>query len=343
MTMSAQSDANRVEASGNPAFPRLSIALCTYNGARFLGAQLDSIAAQTRAPDELVACDDGSSDETISLLEQFARRVPFAVRVMRNDVRLGPTKNFEKAIELCTGDLIATCDQDDVWMPEKLSLGLATIDKDPRLGLVFSDAEVVEEDLRPRGHSMWQAIQFGPTARRLVREGRVFEVLLRQWVVTGATMMFRSKFRSEFLPIPAFWTHDGWIALVISAMAPVAMLERSLLFYRQHAAQQIGGKRLTWRELYEIARKTGPDYFRLHYERFREAQQRLRALSPKLKDPSLLRLLDCKVDHQKRRLAISQTSSRTRKIWWSSRELLSGGYARFTPNICAHAAKDMFL
>jgi glycosyltransferase involved in cell wall biosynthesis len=341
--MRAENDANRVDAPTGVETSRLSIALCTYNGARFLAAQLDSIATQTRLPDELVACDDGSNDDTVSLLEQFAARAPFAVRVFRNDTRLGPTKNFEKAIELCTGDLIATCDQDDVWMPEKLALSAAAMDKDPALGLVFGDAEVVEDDLRPRGHSMWQAIQFQPPARRMVSEGRIFEVLMRQWVVTGATMMFRAKHRSQFLPIPDFWTHDGWIALIVSALAPVAMVERCLLFYRQHAAQQIGGKRLTFRELYDIAKKTGPDYFRLHFERFHEAQQRLHGMSSHLKDPSLLQLIDSKVDHQKRRLAISQASSRTKKIWWSGRELLSGGYRRFTPSICAHVAKDMLL
>jgi glycosyltransferase involved in cell wall biosynthesis len=322
---------------------RLSVALCTYNGCRFLPAQLDSFIAQTRQPDELVACDDASDDESASLLEEFARRAPFTVRVVRNQARLGPTKNFEKAIGLCTGDVIATSDQDDIWVPEKLSLSLAALEQTPRRGLVFTDAEVVEEDLRPRGHSMWDAIQFRPPARRQVREGRAFEVLLRQWVVTGATMMFRAGYRAQCLPIPPEWTHDGWIALIVSAMAPVAMIEQRTLLYRQHAAQQIGGKRLTWRELYQIARNTGPEYFRLHYERFLLAQQRLWAIAPGLADPRLVQLMDRKVDHQRRRLAISESSSRAKKIWWAGRELLAGGYQRFTPSTCAHVAKDMLL
>jgi len=323
--------------------PRVSIALCTYNGARFLGPQLDSYLAQTRLPDELVACDDGSEDNSVAILEDFVARAPFPVRIVRNETRLGSTKNFEKAIGLCSGDLIATSDQDDIWMPGKLALSLAALDRMPKPGLVFTDAEVVEEDLRPRGHSMWDAIDFRPAARCKVREGRAFEALLRQWVVTGATMMFRSELRPAILPIPLQWTHDGWTALIISAMAPVAMVERPTLLYRQHAGQQIGGRRFTWRELYEIARNTGTEYFRLHYERFRLAQQRLWALSPKLADQRLVRLIDLKVDHQRRRLAIAETQSRTKKIWWASRELLTGGYQRFAPSTCAHAAKDMLM
>ncbi len=322
---------------------RLSVALCTYNGGRFLTAQLDSLVAQTRPPDELVACDDRSDDQTVPLLEEFAKRSPFAVRIVRNETRLGATKNFEKAIGLCTGDAIATCDQDDVWKSEKLSFSLSALEEKPNCGLVFTDAEVVEEDLRPRGHSMWDAIQFRPPARQQVREGRAFEVLLRQWVVTGATMLFRSKFRPYVLPIPSQWTHDAWIAFVVSAMAPVAMVERSTILYRQHANQQIGGKRLTWRELYEIARNTGPDYFRLSYDRCLQAQQQLRALSPKLLDQQFLRLIDRKVDHQKRRLAIAESSSRIQKIRWAGRELLTGGYQRFAPSTCAHAMKDMLM
>ncbi len=96
---------------------------------RCLEPQLASLLAQTRLPDELVACDDGSTDGTVSILEAFARRAPFPVRIERNDVRLRSTRNFEKAIGLCTGDLIATSDQDDVWLPEKLALCEAAIDR----------------------------------------------------------------------------------------------------------------------------------------------------------------------------------------------------------------------
>ena len=99
----------------------ISIALCTYNGERFLRKQLDSYIQQTRLPDELVICDDGSKDRTLEILEEFAAKAPFSVRIYQNVQNLGWSKNFEKAINLCTGDLIALSDQDDEWLSHKLA------------------------------------------------------------------------------------------------------------------------------------------------------------------------------------------------------------------------------
>src|ERR671927_271278 len=99
---------------------KFSVAMCTYNGARFVREQLASIAAQTRPPDELVVCDDCSTDATLECIREFARTAPFPVRVVENEKNAGSTKNFERAVELCEGDFIALADQDDVWLPEKL-------------------------------------------------------------------------------------------------------------------------------------------------------------------------------------------------------------------------------
>ena len=321
---------------------RISVALCTYNGARFLDAQLDSFAAQTRLPDELVACDDRSTDDTIAVLEAFARRAPFLVRIERNEGTLGSTKNFEKAIRLCSGDFIATSDQDDVWLPEKLALSVAAFDQDPARGLVFTNSEVVDEDLHPIGHAMFDAIQFGPAARRRVRRGNAFAVLLRQWLVTGATMMFRSEYRQFVLPIPENWVHDAWIAFIIGAMAPVGCIERPMVMYRQHAAQQIGGKKLTWRELYDKAREVGAPHFRLAYERFMLARERLGEFASHVRDPRVLPLVDKKVEHQRRRLAIAESASRLKRVVWTLDELRRGGYTRFS-HMTLHFIKDMFF
>src|SRR5882724_11959920 len=94
---------------------RISVAMCTYNGAGFLSEQLESIAAQTRLPDELVICDDRSTDESVEIVRNFARHTPFSVRLEMNEENLGSTKNFEKSIGLCQGEIIALADQDDVW------------------------------------------------------------------------------------------------------------------------------------------------------------------------------------------------------------------------------------
>jgi len=321
---------------------RISVALCTYNGARFLGEQLESFVLQTRRPDELVVCDDGSTDETPVLLRRFAERAPFSVRVEHNLERLGSTKNFEKSIRLCTGDLIATADQDDVWLPEKLALSEAPFLRDPRCGLVFTDAEVVDEALQPIGHRMWEAIHFGRWLRRRVRLGKGFETLLRQWLVTGATMVFRADYRRVVLPIPENWIHDGWISFIIGALAPLAMVERPTMRYRQHEAQQIGGKKLGLKDLYAKAREVGPTHFRLAYERFQLAEERLLTCAGELRDPRFLSMLSGKIAHQKRRLEISETPSRWKRIAWTFGELVRGGYSRYSPTV-SHFIKDMFF
>src|SRR5205814_1057756 len=203
-------------------------AMCTYNGGRYVGEQLDSIAAQTRRPDELIICDDRSTDETVRVVEEFAKSAGFGVRLYVNGRNLGSTKNFERAIGLCGGELIALADQDDVWLPGKLERLEQEFERDPCAGLVFSDAEVVDERLRPLGYTVWQSLGFDARARKTFAEGSGFEALLARNVVTGAAMAFRSRFRGLVLPLREVgggrygWPewgliHDGWIALLIAA------------------------------------------------------------------------------------------------------------------------------
>ncbi len=133
----------------------ISIAMTTYNGERFLQEQLDSFLAQTRLPDELVVCDDGSNDMTIEILEKFAALAPFPVRIYRNSTKLGHVKNFEKAGSLCTRDIFAFSDQDDVWDAQKLEKFAEIMTDDPEVGFIFCDAETVDEELNSLGMSFW--------------------------------------------------------------------------------------------------------------------------------------------------------------------------------------------
>src|SRR5690242_9734869 len=129
---------------------RVSVAMATYNGDRFLQEQLDSVARQTLLPCELVACDDGSTDGTLDILHQFAAKAPFPVHVHQNQARLGYGPNFLRAASLCSGELLAFCDQDDVWLEQKLQKCAAVLSR-PRNVLVIHSAEVVDERLSPVG------------------------------------------------------------------------------------------------------------------------------------------------------------------------------------------------
>lgn len=221
---------------------RVSVAICTYNGADFLPAQLESIAKQTRPPDEIVVCDDASTDKTRAVLESFARTSSMPVSLYFSDQNIGYVKNFERAIGLCNGDVVALSDQDDVWRTDKLQIIARTFEQNPSVGLVFSDAEIVDENLNTLGKLMWDEVGFDAHKRKLVRNGRSLDVLLPGWTVTGATMAFRSEYVKLALPIPEniAMIHDGWLALTIAAVADVVFIEQPLIKYRQHQRQQIG-------------------------------------------------------------------------------------------------------
>ncbi len=219
---------------------RISVALCTYNGSRFLPEQLASIAAQTRLPDEMVVCDDGSSDATPEIVTEFGKTVSFPVRFFRNPKNLGSTKNFEQAIGLCTGDLIALCDQDDIWLPEKLARQAEMMERDPTLGGVFSDAHLVDDRSLLLGKRLWQVGLFTAGRQKKFRTGKAASVLLGRNVVLGATLMIRSDLCHLFYEIPKSWFHDAWIAWMIVLYSKLDFIRDPLIQYRLHVNQQTG-------------------------------------------------------------------------------------------------------
>ena len=221
--------------------PSISVAMCTYNGEHLAGDQLESILGQARRPDEMVICDDGSKDDTARILREFVRRAPFPVKLIVNRVNLGATDNYQQAMRLCEGDLIAFADQDDVWLPAKLEKAEAAFRERPALGAVFSDAHVVDERLRPLGYTLWQSIRFNARERCMVRNGRSLDVLLKYNVASGSTMVLNSAlYRDLVLPIPSQCHGDHWAAIICAAIGQLGMVEEPLNNYRRHSAQLVG-------------------------------------------------------------------------------------------------------
>jgi len=220
---------------------RISVAMCTYNGARFLLEQLESIADQTTLPDELVICDDQSTDESIEIIRAFASRASFAVRIEVNKENLGSTKNFEKAVNLCRGEIIVLADQDDVWQPQKLAVIYRTLEAHPSAGYVFSDGELINEYGVLNGRKLWEAGCLRGSFLHDFAAGRQVEVLLRWAVVTGATMAFRSNLKTIITPFCCHFVHDYWISLLASCLGAYgAPISEPLIRYRLHMGQQIG-------------------------------------------------------------------------------------------------------
>ncbi|HEX2032407.1 MAG TPA: glycosyltransferase family 2 protein [Actinomycetota bacterium] len=229
---------------------RISVAMCTFNGAAYLGAQLETIAGQTRLPDELVVSDDRSTDDSVEVVEKFAAEAPFPVDVTVVDRHLGSTRNYERVIQRCSGDLIVLCDQDDVWLPQKLERIEHEFARADRVGLAFSDAYLMNADGQPTGRRLWDIAGFNASQRVRMRRDPL-GVLLGRSIVSGCTLAFRSRYRPLLVPFPPERAaprmrliHDRWISLVLAAASEVAVVDEPLVGYRIHRRQQVGIPRL---------------------------------------------------------------------------------------------------
>lgn len=222
---------------------RVSVALATRNGAPFIEEQLASILAQSRMPDELVLSDDDSSDDTVAIARRVVgSRLPLTVIV--NAPPLGVTGNFERAVTATTGDLVALCDQDDLWPAHRLAALVGEFEVRPDLLLLHSNARLVDAAGAPLGSTLFDALEVSDGERALIHAGSAFEALLRRNLVTGATTVFRRELLESALPFPRGWVHDEWLAIIASAVGRVDLVEEPLLDYRQHGANQIGAQRL---------------------------------------------------------------------------------------------------
>jgi glycosyltransferase involved in cell wall biosynthesis len=327
----------------------LSIALCTYNGECYLREQLQSILNQVRPPDELVVFDDASTDHTVGLLHDFAaKQRSFPVRIHVNPRTVGPLMNFQQAIAACRGTIISLCDQDDVWLPDKLARVEAAFEDDPSLGFVFGNAEICDAECRPLGYRLWNSVGFtGRLVRRLER-GLAFDVVLRQNVVTGATMAFSARFRPLVLPIGSTWIHDAWIALLISAIAPVVAIREPVMLYRQHPKQHVGALRRSFRQQYRMAKMMKRSQFQHEADRHEAAYERLVYAMNGLQDGGqtyavserALALLQEKICHCRRRSAIRRRECS--RVLPSMTEFVTLRYRRFSLGWKSFA-QDLFL
>lgn len=216
----------------------VSIAMCTYNGAGYLLQQLESLARQTRRPEEIIICDDASNDGSVVIAQTFAQKSGLNVRIHQNPSNLGYVKNFEKAIGLCTQDLIFLCDQDDLWHPQKIQKIVDVFDEEPHVGLVLHDFSWINEDNQPYPGPV---DTYGPmqlSAAQLPEEIknnsiRVFmEPYPRAWC--GCMMAYRRCFNGIVLPIFPGKGHDDWILKILAPVTETRFIAAPLVHYRMH-------------------------------------------------------------------------------------------------------------
>jgi glycosyltransferase involved in cell wall biosynthesis len=309
---------------------RISVALCTYNGSRHLGEQLESICGQSRSPDEVVICDDNSTDNTIHVLEEFASRAAFSVRVVSNSTRLGTTTNFEKAIHRCDGDVIVLADQDDIWKEEKLKTLETAFLADPGLTYIFSDGDVIDDKGRPMGCSMWESLGFSAAALCGDFNKNQVPFLLKQNVATGAAMAFRSSLATLVQPIPPAWLHDHWVALLGSVFGRGMGLSDRLIMYRQHPAQQKGVRSSTLAEKYRQSLATDNMVLDGKIERLKELVERISRVELSVHSRGQnIELIGDKISHLAAR-SVARSTAGFPKVGVVMSEAFAGRYNRFS-------------
>lgn len=134
--------------------------MATYNGTKYLRNQLESLSAQTRLPDELVVSDDGSSDSTLRILQDFADHAPFPVHILENQANVGYAGNFSRAVSATTGTLFFLCDQDNVWLPEKIEHMASYLNQHDRLHCLVCDAIIADENLKHIGVTKMGRVEY---------------------------------------------------------------------------------------------------------------------------------------------------------------------------------------
>lgn len=216
---------------------RVSVVIATYNGASHLSEQLESIAKQDLLPYELIISDDLSEDDTVRTALEFAGRAPFRVEVRVNETALGYGENFLRASESATGDLIAFCDQDDVWMPTKLTRCVGPFE-DPKVMMVVHESILADDSL-------------GPQPRRRLRTGMVSGALRASpmHVPHGSHLLFRRRLL-ELLPpgqrpMSGYGhhpqqTHDEWAHFAAVTFGDVVYIKDELIFFRRHPQAESG-------------------------------------------------------------------------------------------------------
>ncbi len=308
--------------------PKLSVVLCTYNGAEHLPSLLGSLAGQRRPPDELVVSDDGSMDATAALVASFAKRAPFPVRWLQQERQLGPAANFVAAAQHARGEWIAFCDQDDVWQPEKLDCALALAQQGDHVSAVFCNARLVDVNSNPLGRTLWQQVAFTTREQEVVSAGAPWHVLVRHPVVSGAGLVIHARVRDHLAPVADQWLHDAWAALIAAASGPVVAIAAPLFDYRQHEANVVGARprRLNdlWRTVHTLDRVA---YLQTECRRWDALATRLARLPESRFKQATADAVASKLAHLLRRRDLPPGRARR----WSgvAGEWRSGAYRRF--------------
>ena len=251
---------------------KISIALCTYNGANYIGEMLDSILSQTLLPDELIIIDDNSYDSTLDIIKSFSKKASFPVFYQQNKTNIGSTKNFEKAIQRTSGDIIFLADQDDIWENNKIKSMVSHM-QEYSLILSFSDGNIITDRKDNSTETLWGNLKFTKRKQKSLKSCiKITKFFLKQDIVTGACLAFSNTLKEHVLPIDNKWIHDAWIAHVAMSLNKISAksaLPLKLIKYRVHPNQQTGIPEQSLRKKVALLRSMKKNNYKLISDKYK--------------------------------------------------------------------------
>lgn len=261
----------------------ISVAFCTYNGEKFLRKQLDSILVQSQSVNEIIICDDLSSDSTIEILKEYKDNFPQVIKLFSNSNSLGTIKNFEKAISLTKGDLLFLADQDDIWHKDKVEIMVNFFKENNNCKLLFTDGDLIDENGDSLNTTLWEKWNFSTDMQnKWTNNKNAFkDLVVNNNKITGATICFHKSLKDVILPIevPYGYWHDAWLGIHASAVDGLMFIEKSLIDYRIHLGQQVGVSSSIKSEIIEKSNQKVIDRF-VFYKRIASKYPGLKSYLP---------------------------------------------------------------
>ena len=314
----------------------ISTAIATYNGAEFLPRQLDSILEQNRKVDEIVVCDDNSTDGTWELLQEYQAKYPKIFRIFRNEKNLGVAENFEKALSLCSGEIIFIADQDDFWQKNKTEKMVSPFKNRKIIG-VYSDSLITDNELNSQNCTHLQLRGFVPEKLPFLPQLRQF---VRRVPPAAHDMAIRRNSLKFLIPFPKLKNvHDSFIGLSIAAQDGWAVIPEPLTLFRQHAsnASNSGRKRSLAGQFSAAKKSIADDTFLWNAKLHSFVLARLRGSF----DDDVETLFKERVRHSENRSKMGKVNFFYR-LWLITEELFSGRYFTFARGIKS-VIQDLFL
>lgn len=219
----------------------VGIVMAAYNSEKFIGEQLDSILSGTYQNIHIYVRDDGSTDNTVAMIREYEEKYPLKVQLVANQTNGGLVKNFLTGVMEAKEDYIMFSDHDDVWLPQKVQITLAAMEKAEISGgelpiVVFTDNTIVDGQLKPMGASFYERSHFN-------LEQMGLSYMLMENKLIGCTMMINKPLKKMIRVLPEHArVHDWWIALIASAFGRIVFVEEQTMLYRQHGSNVIGNR-----------------------------------------------------------------------------------------------------